>query len=696
MDMNAFVIEVSQPNSTVERVVRQTLGRVGAKTQASGEIADLLLCDVDALDHAGLKARIKLYERAGRPVLLCGVERLRARWSSYSWLGRPFSPQTLLSQCAVLLNISLDVPRSMPHDDTQNDFHAHRDLELPGLHRTNSSLLAQEFSLESGLLDAHPQILENTDSDILILNEDGQDIMVNRYDAMLFEDSEDHFDSLPQEFRGGALAVEPVSQSFDLDDIAPVSLVPVHSNRPLHFGSKSIEPNDATVVLDDFDAHILSQTPTPAEVSTGAPDTLPQVDEETSLEIQSFARMMAEYLGHISLSVRVQDRSDRINRILHALFERGLDGAAQELRRIPAGTGFSGQIRALSVVGLFRTMREQRLRGCLEISTTHEAWALYVDAGMLVEVKGLAGDDDLYLLQALIDQGALEPEQAQTLDLSDPHMPLEMNLRRTNLVSPEALRAAHIFCAQRDFGRVCMARDGHFAFTEINAGDAQAWPVRSLEMNIEVLLLRIMRESSLNTGVSEATSRARLLPNPTSIASLPSDAFTKRERDVLRFFQNGGTVEAARTQLPYDDKDLSQIIQRLKSAQVLLRTDSVQETFMRLSQEQDSVRRSDVTRAVNMQEATMITSSADLIESLAAISDPSVESTRENSMHVNLPRPTEPVGHQIIGSGDDEDIPTRSVKAHHIEPPLVDPLESSLLDILIDEALAGVESNEDD
>ena len=690
MDMKTVAIEISQPNATVDRVTRQVLSRMGATLGGSSELADLLLCDVDALDQEELKARISVYERAGRPVLLCGVERLREQWPSYSWLGRPFSPQSLVSQCAALLNMSVDVSDALSQGDTHNDFQPHRDLELPGLHRTSSSLLAQEFSLESGLLDAHPQVIQSDDSDILILNED-EELAANRYDAMLFEESSDHFDALPPEFRGGALVREPVNQAIALDDIPPVSLAAAPSGRPLSLGATHVAPTDATMILDEFDPHILSRA------VDEAPGALPTVDEETSLEIQSFARMMAEYLGHISLSVRVQDRSDRINRILHALFERGLDGAAQELRRIPAGSGFSGQIRALSVVGLFRTIREQRLRGCLEVGTPHEAWAIYVDAGTLVEVKGLAGDDDLYLLQALIDQGALEPEQAKQLDLSDPHMPLEMVLRQTKIVSAEALRAAHMFCAQRDFGRVCMARDGHFAFTEINAGDAQAWPAQSLQMNIEALLLRIMRESSLHTGVSEATSRARLLPNPTSIAALPSEAFTKRERDVLRFFQNGGTVDAARTQLPYEEQDLARIIQRLKSAQVLLRTDPQREAFMRLSQEHDSVRRSDVTRAVSVPEATMITGASELLGGLSASSDPSDEPTRENSAHVPLPPSSAsvtPPAHQVIGAGDDEDIPTRSVKAHLVDPPLVDPLESSLLDILIDEALAGVDSDD--
>lgn len=690
MDLSAFVVEICQPNRTVKHLIEAVLVEAGARVveaQYTQEIVDLLLCDADLEDHAMHQQRIERYEQAQKPVLMCGVRRFREPWHDSPWIERPFSASALLFQCGTLLNVDVSSATSSDTqtiDTREEPIRQIQPISEPTTREIaldEASLLEETFGLEPGVLGGDVDFSSVEDSDLnIVLVDDDEDMVIDQYEADALGDAEDYddaFDELDNVMMGGKFVGQVSSKALDTAALAPIKLPQPAIRKPSPLDTTQPDlplatRTESTIIIDDFEPIVSMEDTGSSPMPSLA---LPAVDKETSLELQNFARMLADAWLRIGLTARVQDRSDRINRVLHALFERGLEGAAQELQRVPFSEGFTGSLRSMSLVGLFRTIRDRKLRGCLEVSTTDNAYVLYLDRGTLIDVDELNGDNEQLLLSILHEHGALDYRTFQALlaEHAGPEFtaPVEMRLRMEGIVSEASIKQARTILAQRIFRRVCMARAGTFAFIEIRVGDGHAWPVRELRLNIDALLLEIMRETSVTTDVSEATSRAQLLPDPTRLAAIELQALNKDERELLKFFQNGGSIQQAREHLHYSDEEIYHIVNRLKRAELLKRTDPSKLTLSALkSEEMEAMRRSDNMRAViTPQDRTVITDVADSLN----------QRIRQTMEH----------DHPVIGSDgdDDSDRPTKSMKSHQVEPPEIGDIESSLLDKLIEEAL---------
>ncbi len=420
------------------------------------------------------------------------------------------------------------------------------------------------------------------------------------------------------------------------------------------------------------------------DLRRGAAPSQVLVDAETSLELKNFSRMLAESWGKLALSARVEDRSDRLNRILHALFEGGLDGAAQALQRIPQSEGFSGSLRALGVVGLFRTLRDRKLRGRLEVSTTEQAYVLYVDGGVLCDIDALAGDSEQLLLQILREHGAIDEVVYRNLSLDD-GAPVEMRLRMEGLVSEAALDQALRLRAREIFKQVCRARFGTFSFIEIFSGDSHAWPVRELRMSIDQALLEIMREGSFETEDSEATSRTKLMADATRMASIDMESLTRTERELLSVFQRGETLAVARSRIGREGDDVDSVVNRLKRAQLLRRDgESPVRPQAQSSEGMGATRAAPAPLAplaLERPEATAITSVDDQMREINKHEAGGSATVRRSFVHL-------PIGDEFSEEEDDE--PTVSSKSHEVGVP-----SSFDLERLLDEVSEGLGSDED-
>lgn len=730
MDLSAYSFEVCQPNATVSRLIQEVMTEVGARifepeldhaqAQADADaLADLLIYDVSCSEQA--PERSAQYLEQGKPVLLCGLRHLRADHEPEAdlpalWLDRPFSASALLFQCASLLGVEPSgllarrglVDRAEQTQETREE----PVRAMPAVHVTTreivvdeASLLEEQFGLEPGVLGGEPRVLPSIDESTSITVIEDEDALIEELEHVPQESG--LFDAFEESAIGGKIVGKVVSAAVDLSNLREISLSPigVSIQRPDPLSQTMPDrpipqrPVAAQDTLDAMDATVIGElplgelsklaqpeaAPSPLE-HTGA---LPKLDEETSLEIQSFARMLAEAWLRIGLSARVEDRSDRISRIMHALFEQGLEGAARELQRVPAAEGLSGSLSALSLVGLFRTIRDRKLRGRLEVSAYDQAYVLYLEVGTLIEIDTLTGDNDLLMIQILRDYGALDELTCQRLaheySVDEFAPPIEMKLRMEGLVSEATLAQARAMRARRLFAHICQARAGSFAFIEIYHGDNHAWPVHELRLGVDELLLELMREAPLETGISEATSRHNLWLDHARMAAVSMNTLTATEREVLRFFKDGGTIPQALTTLPYSADELQQVLNRLKRAE-LLRQSDMAPFGARTSSEQDAYR-SGATSAVpaqaaQNQERTVITDVSSSLREMMRAPQRGAE---------QQPGAKRPLDETTLEG------PTRSSKANQLLPGDADePTAEHSLDQLLREALGDDELTDDD
>ena len=288
--------------------------------------------------------------------------------------------------------------------------------------------------------------------------------------------------------------------------------------------------------------------------------------------------MLAESWQRIALTSRTEDRADQIERVLAAAVGKGLRGAAEEVQRIPQASGFSGALSSLTFVEVVRTVRDRSLRGRLEVAIGDDAFVLHMDGLYLEEIDALSGNVDGLLLEILHQGGAIDDRTyAELLDAYDSGQfigPLELELARKNVVADATLQSARVVRAREVFRRLCASRGGQFAFLEIRVGDGQPWPVDRLRINVDQLMLELLRESSIDTGDSQATASTMLQLDPNRAAAIEPGRLTDEERSVMMFFRDGDTLEAARDRLQKQagPEDVDRIVNRLKKVELLKRS----------------------------------------------------------------------------------------------------------------------------
>lgn len=629
MDLSAFTFEVRQANPTVHGVIREALEGAGAQVVEGPREgrADCLVMDAQGVPAD--RERLDAYTRQGRPVLICGFPfDHEAHASLGEWLTRPFSPRALIYACAQLMGVTGAAATSLPGA-------AELEAELglaPGILSVARGDVDRTMSLDDLVEDASNLIVDIEEISELEVVEAIEiddapagrvlglptvsaldrsiDLRTTRASATI-DDSIDLRttrvaavdDSIDlRTTRVATVEEQPIdlrtTRAVSMDDptsphssphlLLPESTIadPRHPTQPERSGLRPRPTPDAEPQPDATVAELpvlhRQRQHTPSLTSTGA---LPALNPQGHLEITTFARMLAEAWPKLGLSARLDDRTSRLTSALTALLERGLDGATEALDRVPPAAGFSGSLEVLSLVGLFRTVRDRRLRGRLEVSASGQGGhVLYLDRHLLISIEALDGDEHQALLRILHAQGHLEhhlwrelrDEYARADSLS---APVELVLRQRHIVSPQAIEQAREAYARELFAQVCAIRTGTFAFIEVRDSSHHAWPGRQLKLNLDELLLALMREAEVPTEHSAATSHLPLAPDPARIAQVPPDRLTDDELEMLRFFQRGGTLEQARQRLPHAPGEVDRIVNRLKGAELLRRSDPMHQAL---------------------------------------------------------------------------------------------------------------------
>ncbi len=578
-------IELREGNATLRELISGALVDLGfdvvtPEHDEEVDTADLLIVDVDS-GFPNLDERAGEYAEAELPVIHCGVRISRERFDDTNWLERPFTRFQLYEMVVEYLDVDRDEVESLLAADVPEGPATIDDLPEP-ITRELDPESAQEIEDQFGM---QPGTLESKPSDGSGLND-----LSEGSDATFVLDPDE--DVIPLELGdGGGMIRSDVSvRSVGEDELRNTA-----DQEMVHRGFRSPTFNqtmpETPAAIDHYSestreaqiapdlTEISSELPVPEEPTTNPLRSDP-LENDVASQFKGVARALAESWDRIALTARTEDRAGQIERILRAALSRGVKGASEEIMRLPLAQGFSGNLEAMPAIDLLRTIRDRRLRGRLEIASHHQAYVLYLDGGSLEEIDSLSGaaSSDEVLLEVLLSSGALDPSVHEELrdaySSGDMMLPLENRLVRDNLVSDGALREARASRAKSFFRQICSLRRGQFAFIEVRPGDGAPWPPEPLRMSIDTILLELLREASFDTGDSRATSRTRLVLDPSRAAAVQPSSLTEFERRVLSLFRNPETVGQAREMLAKaPPEEVDRIVNRLKQLEILKRSD---------------------------------------------------------------------------------------------------------------------------
>lgn len=285
-------------------------------------------------------------------------------------------------------------------------------------------------------------------------------------------------------------------------------------------------------------------------------------------ELAEVAGLLAESWSRLGLTARWEDRAERLKRIFSALAERGVEGASEELDRIPPAHGFSGTLTVFPALELIRLVREKRFLGRLEVSNESGGYVLYLDGNRLVGIDDLEGRSEAMLLECLrqsetVDQGTYE----ELVDAAEDSLgrPLEMRLRTEGLVTDEQLLDARRTRAKRVVEEVVNATTGSFAF--IHGGDesGQPWPVNELGLSIDVLLLELLRGGSVEWSPNEQSGPVAFVAAGHRLGDEQQTALALIERRVLNACSEPRHLGDLARELEVDPSEAEHVVRRLRA-----------------------------------------------------------------------------------------------------------------------------------
>lgn len=299
------------------------------------------------------------------------------------------------------------------------------------------------------------------------------------------------------------------------------------------------------------------------------------VDVSTPTESRRFERELAEVAGllaeswsRLGLTARWEDRAERLKRIFSAFAEQGVEGASEELDRIPPAHGFSGTLTVFPALELIRLVREKRFLGRLEVSHESGGYVLYLDGNRLVGIDDLEGRSEAMLLDCLrqsetVDHATYE----QLVDAAEDSLgqPLEMRLRTEGLVTDEQLLDARRTRAKRVVEEVVNATTGSFAF--IHGGDesGQPWPVNELGLSIDVLLLELLRAGSVDWSPNEQLGPEAFVAAGHRLGDEQQTALALVERRVLNACAEPRRLDELARELEMGPSQAEQVVRRLRA-----------------------------------------------------------------------------------------------------------------------------------
>ncbi len=587
----SFSMGLCEGNETLRGLIQKVLGEaftsvqfVDASTSLGHENVDLLIVDVDSgIADARVELLLKVARASQTPVLVLGLAQSEAKYRVESagadeaggvtqregWLQRPFSGARLVHVCRQLLGMAVEesVAFRAGADEAFPVFPAGFEADEPPtveLGEGYEALVGADSSEEMLELEE----LLSLDAEELVEELAGGGVLVGSIHERLVEDAElvREMEHLPE-----PTALLQLSQPSE-GNLLSETLSEVSSSG---VSSSGVYPAEGSEVVRGSGVSVVSRHRLGSgHSSVSAAGLSPEIVHS----ITGTARMLAESWDRLGLAVRTEDRADRIERILFALFKDGLQGAASALSRIPRASGLSGSLDVLGLIDVLHLLRERRLRGRLELCVGEQSFVLYIDGGILEDIESLGGSTDAVLLRILREQAAIDEATFQRLSALDEDedglgAPLEMRLRIEQLVDDADLRAARRLRARELFGGLFQERRGNYAFIEIREDSGQAWPIEGLRLNIDEMLLRLLREGQLRVDVRE-TSRSwnaekGLIFDPVRAASVRSSALADSERELLLFFQAGETIGEARRHFGNAGEDVERIVDRLVRVELL-------------------------------------------------------------------------------------------------------------------------------
>ena len=594
-DLTRHRVQLLEGNATVRRLMVGVLEEAGFEVLTAVDpeqsLAELLVVDVDSRVE-GSQTSVDRYADQQLPVLVCGVRPSREQHGGGEWLERPFPPPILVKRCKALLG--LDTEPSAEEDDENADNQSSAAAADATVERKREDTLDEHLDADADVTD------EEVDASVA----DTDNLSPDAIDASVVDT-----DNLSADEADDFLELDTSSSIvLDVEDVEEAEEDLVSSARVVgSVGREAIDASQLDDSLDDIEAPRGLRSPTMNQTMPDAPavmapdETLDEASSESqrvesvrerasssshpsaavlppdlSRDIASVARLLADSWGRIGLAARPRDRAEHIERVLSALMGSGTAAAAAEIDRIPAAVGFSGSLEAITLVELLRTIRDRKLRGRLEVSVARNDFVLYLDGPILDDIENLAGSDDAMLLEMLLESGSISTDLYEELadELDDElSAPLEMRLRQEQLVPARDIKQARRGRAERLFEQLCASRGGSFAFMQVEQATGHAWPVDGLGLDVDALLLDLLREDSVDTEASRATTRSRLMVDHARVGQLDRTFLTDAEREVLDIFEEGKTVGQARQLFSGPQEEVDGIVDRLKQVQLLRRTD---------------------------------------------------------------------------------------------------------------------------
>lgn len=568
-------VELLEGNETIRRIMEESLRDYGIATatndgeEAPEELASVLVADVDS--GVEVAARVAQYLDDARTVLFCGLRGSREMYGDERWLSRPFTAAEFVRECTAALGFG-------GHDDQFEPPYNPRATAALKPPPADLSVAREEPVTREIGYDEAQDLERRLGLDPHTLSSEVEENAI--FEELDIDDSAILSVGHLQFALGGRVAGEVASRRVDEAEINAQREAEIHVRTTRTPTFNQTMPDTPRALSDTTEEGIrrpLSGMTPALGLSPDSSGELSRPSPELAAAIRGVARMLAESWQRIALTSRTEDRADRIQRILAAAVGQGLRGAAEEVQRIPHSSGFSGSLNSLTFIEVIRTVRDRRLRGRIEVAIGDEAYVLHMNEHALDDIDTLSTSVDGLLIDILFQGDAIDEATHEELHtaLAEGRFTgtAEMEVARLGLVDDARLQAARVVRAREIFRQLCRHRGGQFAFLDIRPGDGQPWPINPLRINVDQLMLELLRESSIDTGDSQATASTHLLFDPNRAALLEQEQITDAERNVLNFFRDGDTLEAARERLQSSGEDLDRIVDRLKKVELLRRSD---------------------------------------------------------------------------------------------------------------------------
>lgn len=540
-------VRLAEGNGTLRELMADVLVAAGAdvRRETGDELADLLVADVDS-SFNGIDDLMATYRRENRPVLVCGLGESRERYASSAdeWLNRPFDSTELLVRCRRALGLEVDEAAEEAADEhsSQGSFSGEEEvLEIDGASSMVLDVQDLEESFGSGGRLASRPVTELLDVDRLVERAETLSPLSEASDPK----TNPTLPEVPAEREDSASEAERTDSSE------------TEVSRPTSVGSEPTRrsgPHEAPEAPDPPGGDVRDSGPhgDPTEAAPLRPET-PGADRgsrpsgsqpvrkpdgmagELEQQLSELAELLANSWDRVGLAARWEDRAERLARTFDALVGRGLQAAEEELERIPPSNGFSGDLEIFPVFDILTSLRDQGLRGRLEISSKSGGYVVYVDGPTVVGIDDLEGRSEAMLLDCLQEAGMLGERTYDRLQatLEDSMAaPLQMRLRTEEIVTDDELMEGRRIRAKWVLKEVLSAVAGTFAFVAGGDDAGQPWPVDELGLSLDNLLLDLMRERAFEWPAVSLESQT-IVATVAADSSFGDEELTDLERSIL-------------------------------------------------------------------------------------------------------------------------------------------------------------------